>query len=324
MKNKKLMLLTITAIIISLLMLCIHFKMMIDSGTSINLGGIILLLLLFVILMHGLLMFILIVAAKKLNLGAMIIVWCLCIFIYSLPLIDARVKEKRYNIERDKRNEITARINNGNATIDDFLSKDFSAIREEEFFKALKHGYPQIAKEMLNTLCDSDHIFGRIVERNELKEKYGKEIGRNKVLGQWLAEAASNGNLEAVKLLLAAKADINMFDRYEKTPLMNFAYYHQSGEKSDLEIARLLLEHGADVHLMNRDGCDAIYLAVERNSIDIVRLLIEYGADTGKKYLVETRYLHERSKKSLETLLSLAQKNNNNEMQELLITKLNK
>lgn len=78
--------------------------------------------------------------------------------------------------------------------------------------------------------------------------------------------------LEGVRLLLEYKADVNCIWR-RRTPLCIAV------QEQNLEICRLLLEHGANPN-HNVDGLDMLLLlAVGRPNLEIVKLLIDYGAD---------------------------------------------
>lgn len=62
------------------------------------------------------------------------------------------------------------------------------------------------------------------------------------------------------------------------TPALHHAVFH-----SNLEMAKLLLEHGADVHAIgyenNHEMTPAVVLAAWEGGVDMLRLLLEYGAD---------------------------------------------
>ena len=64
-----------------------------------------------------------------------------------------------------------------------------------------------------------------------------------------LHRAAMNGQVEAVRALLKAGADVNAQDKYEVTPL-HFAAY--SGHDKAVHV---LLEAGANVNAKDSDGC---------------------------------------------------------------------
>jgi hypothetical protein len=98
-----------------------------------------------------------------------------------------------------------------------------------------------------------------------------------------------NRNLEIVRLLVAAKADVNERDKNGETALMCAAW-------RDVEIVKLLLKAGADVNAqslatevlpdgsrsapMGSDGETAIMQAIIAGNVEIRKLLIEAKADT--------------------------------------------
>lgn len=63
---------------------------------------------------------------------------------------------------------------------------------------------------------------------------------------------------EVVKLLLEYKADVNGLDSMNYTPLQNLFSKSESkydkDNKADLEIAKLLVEHGANIYVLTPDG----------------------------------------------------------------------
>jgi hypothetical protein len=100
-----------------------------------------------------------------------------------------------------------------------------------------------------------------------------------------LHSAAYYGHLQMVEVLLGYKADVNARDAYDRTPLYSLlenipvkipvSDFSQSGAN----VARVLLEHGADVNACSNRHITPLHLAVRsRRSIDIVRVLLEHGA----------------------------------------------
>jgi hypothetical protein len=78
--------------------------------------------------------------------------------------------------------------------------------------------------------------------------------------------------LDVVKLLLGykRKPNINARNKDNKTPL------HYAAECSNMEIARLLLEYGADPHAKDKYGATPLHYAA---SASVAKLLIERGVD---------------------------------------------
>jgi len=94
-------------------------------------------------------------------------------------------------------------------------------------------------------------------------KKYLPEIFINsfliKVNDKMLIYSSENGNLEGMKLLLEAGADIHVWN---DVPLRNASCY------GHLEIVKLLLEYGADIH------------ANDDSHLEVVKVLLEAGANS--------------------------------------------
>lgn len=87
--------------------------------------------------------------------------------------------------------------------------------------------------------------------------------------------AANSRSLDIVELLLARSAKVNIYDGNGFTPLYAAVFYNQ------IEMAQLLIEHGADVNEVN-EYCgerSLLHEAAENNYFEIVQVLVEYGAN---------------------------------------------
>lgn len=89
-----------------------------------------------------------------------------------------------------------------------------------------------------------------------------------------LSYACAGGHcVDIVKILLAFKADVNVKDNYQgNTALISAA------KNGNAEIAKLLIEAGADVNLANNDGNTPLKYAEENGHTEIVELLKAHGA----------------------------------------------
>ncbi|KAF4820667.1 Ankyrin repeat domain-containing protein 17 [Colletotrichum siamense] len=87
-----------------------------------------------------------------------------------------------------------------------------------------------------------------------------------------LEHAADQGHHQMVKLLLNRGADVKTQVNQHTTPL------YQACTRRHLDIARTLLEHGADPNLP-AGSFYPLGNASERGRLEIVRLLLDYGAD---------------------------------------------
>ena len=87
-----------------------------------------------------------------------------------------------------------------------------------------------------------------------------------------LMAAAETGSVEAMKMLIDRRADVNAKNTYGSTALM--------WSVTDPKKVRLLLDHGADVNVAARSGRTALIVASFANpSAEVVRLLLAKGAN---------------------------------------------
>ena len=92
-----------------------------------------------------------------------------------------------------------------------------------------------------------------------------------------LHDAARDGDVEAVKTLIAEGEDINKRDRFLGWPL------HQAALNDFVEIAGLLIEAGADVNVEHRIFGTPLHAAAQRGSTDTAQLLLNAGATPDKQ-----------------------------------------
>lgn len=85
--------------------------------------------------------------------------------------------------------------------------------------------------------------------------------------------ASSNGNLESIKLLLAAGADVNGLDKNKRTPL------HLAAIQNDPEIILALLDAGAQIDALDENQCTPLHIAAFYNSDKVITVLLEKGAN---------------------------------------------
>ena len=94
--------------------------------------------------------------------------------------------------------------------------------------------------------------------------------GPNKITP--LMDAAAIGSVDAMKMLIERRADVNAVNTYGSTALM--------WSVTDAKKVRLLLDHGADVNVASRSGRTPLLVAAFANpSADVVRMLLAKGAN---------------------------------------------
>ncbi|MBN8828869.1 MAG: ankyrin repeat domain-containing protein [Sphingobacteriia bacterium] len=93
-----------------------------------------------------------------------------------------------------------------------------------------------------------------------------------------LHKAVQNGSEEIVKFLLKHEfIDVNIISEYDQTPILLCAI-----KKNQYNIAKLLLEAGADTESRTHEGCTALSIAIQRGYDDLIKLLISFNANIEK------------------------------------------
>ncbi|MFN2599336.1 MAG: ankyrin repeat domain-containing protein [Pyrinomonadaceae bacterium] len=90
---------------------------------------------------------------------------------------------------------------------------------------------------------------------------------------QHFVSSASEGDVWAVKLFLAAGMSPDVKDEHGATPLVAAMQLKRD------DVARALLQKSQNVNLRDRDGMTPLTRAVERGESDLVALLLARGAD---------------------------------------------
>ncbi|MCF7912722.1 MAG: ankyrin repeat domain-containing protein [Candidatus Cloacimonetes bacterium] len=109
--------------------------------------------------------------------------------------------------------------------------------------------------------------------RKELTSKPDLLEEKNENLLSPLNYAVCAGNLEMTKLLVSLGADVHSGDREGSQPLINAA------AMGNLEITRYLVEHSAEIDRKDDNDNTALCFALVRNQSEIAIYLLEQGAD---------------------------------------------
>jgi ankyrin repeat protein len=103
-----------------------------------------------------------------------------------------------------------------------------------------------------------------------------------------LHSAAYGGDLEMVRVLLIYKADVNARTTGGWAPIQCVSEGLNVSLMPDIcqslsDVARLLLEHGADVNAQLSDGTGrtSLHVATQYGTVEVVRVLLEHGANVG-------------------------------------------
>lgn len=100
----------------------------------------------------------------------------------------------------------------------------------------------------------------------------------NRFGGTALIPAADRGHVDIVEeLLTTSDTDVNHLNNLHWTALLEVVILGDGGENYQ-KIVRLLVDHGADVKISDRDGVTPLEHAKRRGFKEIERILIEAGA----------------------------------------------
>ena len=142
----------------------------------------------------------------------------------------------------------------------------------------------KIAQKLSNNLKDQQKI-KKIEEELTQKNISGKTMLMTYInsAGITPGQKGSEYKQNAIQLIndtdrlgkseIEIKTVLNIVDNTNQTALMLAAEY------GFLDIARLLIEKGADINIKNKDGNTVLMIASKEGHIEIVNLLIEKGAD---------------------------------------------
>ena len=88
-------------------------------------------------------------------------------------------------------------------------------------------------------------------------------------------------------MLIKNGADVNAKDNNRQETIL-----HEMAHQGKLEIAKILLDNGANINEEDIQGFTALHVAAEFNQVEIAELLIEKGADVNAKSVTLFTPLH--------------------------------
>ncbi|KAN0142132.1 Ankyrin repeat-containing domain protein [Lactarius tabidus] len=95
-----------------------------------------------------------------------------------------------------------------------------------------------------------------------------------------LHSAAFGGMLEIARVLLDHGANVNAGNKQGRTPLHQVAQGTYDSQESGVGVARLFLERGGDVHAQDKEHDTALHSAAFSGRLEIAKLLLNHGAIT--------------------------------------------
>jgi ankyrin repeat protein len=138
------------------------------------------------------------------------------------------------------------------------------------------------------TGCMSIHTAARKGNLKEVRRQlaWGVDANRKHLFTRdtLLIEAAANGHLDVVKLLIENGADVNLKGEAWYGPL------HAAAANGHIEVVKILLENGADVSIFHQNK--PLHNAAMNGHIEVAEILLDNGADVNAKGTDEAAPLH--------------------------------
>ena len=95
--------------------------------------------------------------------------------------------------------------------------------------------------------------------------------------------AAFNGRLEIAQVLLDHGANANAMDEWGETPFHLVSEGEYDSQEHSIGIAWLLLEHGVDVNAQKKDKATPLHSAALNGRLEITQVLLDHGASANEK-----------------------------------------
>lgn len=109
--------------------------------------------------------------------------------------------------------------------------------------------------------------------------------------------AAESGNVDVIRAIIDAGADVNAADKYKQTALTKAI---DNNNNIDVEAAGVLIKAGADVNVRDERGETPIMKAVRIGNVKLVRMLLAAGADPKAKNDIDrSAFDHAQMKKNI-------------------------
>lgn len=125
-----------------------------------------------------------------------------------------------------------------------------------------------LAESLIGTIKKYDHVVKKIIQQG-----VDYESPHDPGLTQLFAACKNRKNIQVIKLLLFAGADINKRCEENRTVLM------AACKSRNAELVELLISLGCDIDAVDDNGISALKIATEMRDIPILKILLENGAN---------------------------------------------
>jgi len=181
--------------------------------------------------------------------------------------------------------------------------------KKTEFREAVENSDAVAAKRLINEGVDINQSFYQkgtachiastagdvemlrlLIENGADVNTYG-DVGEGvKTTPLMAISGKGNLNLEIAKVLIESGANVNLSGRGNEGA--NMTALHGASAGSTIEMVKLLIENGADIHKRGVNNFTALHFATLGGNVEIVQCLLDNGADVNAKALAGMTPLH--------------------------------
>ena len=188
----------------------------------------------------------------------------------------------------DLKDEIQNLLDHNQNLIDDFKSKHQSLEHYQKLHQNCSNE-KELGLALIEDLKSQNQNLTKDLKRMDSAKKSLVDSIPDETKNQLLIEASKNGKIDQVKVFLNLGVDVNATDYHKKSSL-----YHAT-VAGDLEVVKLLLQHGADSNSKTYQK-SLLHFAANYGYLEIAKLLLQNKADVNSKDNYADTPLHSASK----------------------------
>mmetsp|Transcript_23747 Transcript_23747/g.23961 ORF Transcript_23747/g.23961 Transcript_23747/m.23961 type:complete len:514 (+) Transcript_23747:118-1659(+) len=171
--------------------------------------------------------------------------------------------------------EISAIISSGRGPTDDVTALHIAA----------RHGHADAVRALLNAGADPSIVPKYAQDDSPVLELLGKtpyEVANEATLQAfhvYLFEQIAMGNIHKIEKLLEGGIPLDILDGSK----LDDSTLHWAVSFNNIEVVRILCDHGIDVNIRNTEGQTPLHIACKNDNNALVELLLQHGGNAEEK-----------------------------------------